>query len=233
IRELGSEITREGLLDKLVEAAVEGKHGRIETMVAMARPAIDYGFFQQLSERITSARDAGDASRADTLNALRNTILEITDEIDAEMRRATQEAAAVIEQILQSDNVEQAVRDNLPRIDDLFLSVLARNIDAARQAGREQDAEKLQRIADVLLQLIEESQPAEVRFINQLLGVEDPAERQAMLDESPDMVNRELLEVIDLLAEDLAERGRPELADRLAAVRRQVAAMVPSIIATR
>ncbi|HSJ57789.1 MAG TPA: CpXC domain-containing protein, partial [Anaerolineae bacterium] len=67
IRELGSEITREGLLDKLVEAALAGKQARVETMVAMARPAIDYAFFQQLSERITGARDAGDAARADTL----------------------------------------------------------------------------------------------------------------------------------------------------------------------
>ncbi|MBN1660511.1 MAG: hypothetical protein JXA93_19095 [Anaerolineae bacterium] len=232
IRELGSEITREGLLDKLIDAALAGKEARIETMVALARPAIDYTFFQQLSAKISGAREAGDVARADTLHALRNTILQITDEIDAEMRRATQEAAAVIEEILHSDDIEQAVRDNLPRIDDLFLSVLARNIDATRQTGREEDAERLQHIADILLQLIQESQPPEIRFINRLIEVEDPAERQAMLDDSPGLVNRELLEIMDMLGDDLNERGRPELAERLAAVRAQVAAMVPSIIQT-
>jgi hypothetical protein len=233
IRDLGPEITREGLLDKLVEAALAGKDARIETMVAMARPAIDYAFFQQLSERITAAREAGDSATAEALSALRSTILEITDEIDAEMRRATQEAAAVIEQILSSDDVEQAVRDNLPRIDDLFLSVLARNIDLARQAGRAQDADKLQRIADVLLSLIQESQPPEIQFINRLVEEPDPAERQAMLDEAGEMVNRELLQIIDLLRDDIAQQDRPELAGRLDAVRQQVAARVPSIIQTR
>ncbi|MBN1656994.1 MAG: hypothetical protein JXA93_01265, partial [Anaerolineae bacterium] len=190
-------------------------------------------FFQQLSEQITGAKEAGDQAKADTLNALRNTILQITDEIDAEMRRATQEAAAVIEEILASDDIEQAVRDNLPRIDDLFLSVLARNIDVASHSGREEDADRMQRIADVLLQLIQESQPPEIRFINRLVEMEDPAQRQAMLDESPDLVNNQLLQIIDMLSEDVAERGQPELQERLATVRREVAARVPSIIATR
>ena len=89
------------------------------------------------------------------------------------------------------------------------------------------------RQANSLLQLIQESQPPEIRFINQLVELEDPAERQAMLDESRDMVNQQLLQVIDMLSKDLEERGRAEIAQRLAAVRGQVAAMVPSIIQTR
>jgi hypothetical protein len=226
VRELGTEITREGLLEKLVEAALADKQGRIETLVAVARPAIDYAFYQMLSERIDQARASGDGEQADKLQALRETILEITSAIDAQVQQATQETAARLEQILERDDVEQAVREALPYVDDLFLSILVRNIQAAEQAGRTAEAEKMQRVANALMQIIQESQPPEIRFINRLLEEDDPAARQTILEENRDQVNEQLLQIMDMIGQDLAENRRDELAQRLEAVRQQAARMV-------
>lgn len=226
IRDLGPEITREGLLEKLVEAALAGERVKVETMVALARPAIDYAFYQQLSERIEAAEKAGDTEKAITLRELRENILDLTAQIDAEMQHATEEAAQLLRQILESDDLEQAVVAHLDEIDDLFLSVLAANLTAAEKAGQTKTMEKLQRVGDFILKMIEESQPPEIQFINRLLNVEYPEGTQAMLDENRDQVNSELLEIMKLVGADLAESGRGEAAQRLAQVQAQAAVMV-------
>jgi len=226
IRDLGPEITREGLLEKLVEAALAGERVKVETMVALARPAIDYTFYQQLSERIEATEKAGDTEKAVALRELRESILDLTAQIDAEMQQATEEAAQLLRQILESDDLEQAVVAHLDEIDDLFLSVLAANLTAAEKAGQTKTMEKLQRVGDFILKMIEESQPPEIQFINRLLNVEYPEGTQAMLEANRDRVNSELLEIMKLVGADLAESGRGEAAQRLSQVQAQAAAMV-------
>ncbi len=226
LRELGTEVTREALLEKLVAAALAGKEAKVETMVAVARPAIDYIFYQQLTERIGMAEQAGDAEKAGTLKALRATILDLAAQIDAEVQQATEQAAQLLQQILDSDDLEEAVRANLDEIDDLFLSVLATNLRAAEQSGRTEDAERLRRVGDILMELVEESQPVEIRLINQLLTAEYPGGTQALLEENRERVHANLVELMRLVGEDLTRTGRLETAQRLDQIREQAAAML-------
>jgi hypothetical protein len=74
--------------------------------------------------------------------------------------------------------------------------------------------------------MIEESQPAEIQFINKLLNAEYPEGTQAMLNENLDQVNSQLLEIMKLVSADLAESGRREAAQRLNQIQEQVTAMV-------
>ncbi|MFC2037429.1 CpXC domain-containing protein [Chloroflexota bacterium] len=226
IKSLGTEITREELLDKLVEAALADEQVKVETMVAVARPVIDYTFYQQLTSRMEAATEAGNAEQARTLEALRDTILDLTAEIDAEMQQATAQAAQRLQQILQSADVEEAVRANLPRIDELFLNVLAANLQAAEEAGRVEDAAKLEQIGNLIMKLLQESQPPEIQFINQLLTTDYPGGTQALLEENRSLVNAQLLEIMHVVGEDLTQNGRIELGQRLAQIREQAAAMV-------
>lgn len=225
IKELGTEITREGLLDKLVDAALAEEQAKIETMVAVARSAIDYAFYQQLTERIETAENAGDTHQAETLKTLRETILDLTAQIDAEIQQATEQAAQLLHKILQSDDLEQAVRDNLAQIDDMFLNVLAMNLDAADRAGRSEDMENLQQIGNILMKLIEESQPPEVQLVNKLLAAEYPDGTQALLEENRQQITSELLEIMQLVGQDLTQSGQEEAAQHLAQVREQATAL--------
>ena len=221
IQELGTEISREGLLDKLETAAMAGDQTRIETMVAVARPLVDYLFYQQLAGHIEQAEQAGDLDRTAKLKALRETILEVTDAIDAEMEKAGEEAAGLLQEIVDSDDLEQAVRDRLALMDEVFMSVLASNIEAAEQAGRAADVQRLQEVGNVLMKVIQESQPAVIQFINHLLTAEYPEGTQALLEQNGALLDPELLEVMDMIHEDLVENEREELARRLSQIRKQ------------
>jgi hypothetical protein len=226
IRELESGLTREELLDKLVAAALADEQTKVETMIMVARPAIDYAFYQQLTERIEAANHSGNAQEAKTLKAMRETILELTAEIDAEMQQAAENAGQLLQEILQSDDVEKAILAHLDQVDELFLNVLASNLDAAVKLGQTQLAEKLRETSDIVMKLIEESQPPEVRLISKLLSAEYPAGTQALLDENRQQVNSQLLEIMQLIEQDLSRNGQVEAAQRLAQIREQATTLI-------
>lgn len=195
-------------------------------MVAVARPLVDYAFYQQLSERIEAAEAARQQEDARRLKDLRQQVLDLTAEIDAEMQQIAQESSDLLERILASDDVEGALRASLPRLDQLFMELLGEKMRAAERAGDRQRMERLQLMADTLMQLIEESQPSEIRFINELLTADYPAGTGALLEENRDMVDEELLGLMELVEQDLAEENRSELAGRLAQIREQAAAFL-------
>ncbi len=226
LKELGTEITREGLLEKLVKAALAEEQTKIETMVAAARPVIDYIFYQQLTGQIETAEQAGNAQRAAKLRTLREIVLDLTAEIDAEVQQAAERAEQLLQEILQSEDPEQALRANLARIDDLFLETVALNLRTAEKAGRSENAVRLRQIGDILMKLIQESQPPEIQLINRLLGAEYPDGTQAVLEENRGMVTAQLLQVMRLVEEDLGRNGQESAAHHLARIRDQAAMML-------
>jgi hypothetical protein len=226
IRELGPEISREALLEKLVQAALAGEQTKIETMAAVARPAIDYVFYQQLTNRIEASSQGGNTKEAQTLQALREQILNLTAEIDANVQRASEEATKLVQRILESDDLERAVRANLDQIDDLFLNALAMNLQSAEKSGQRETAEKLEKMGDIIMELIAEMQPPEIRFINRLLTVNYPDATQSLLEENRTQVNPRLLEIMRIIEQDLTQDNRTELAQHLAQVRAQAEGLV-------
>lgn len=225
IRELGSGITREGLLDKLIQASQAGEDTKIDTMIAVGRPAIDYIFYQQLTSRIEAAQESGNTTEADSLKALRERVLDVTAEVDAEIQRATEQATKLLKQILDSDDLEAAVRANLDQIDELFLNAVALNLQAAEQAGRTEEVQRLQQVGDTMMKLIQESQPPEIQFINSLLSAGPADKTQELLVQNKDRLDARMLELMRLVEEDLRETGRTELAQRLAEIQKQAASL--------
>lgn len=226
LQELGPRVSRETLLEKLVDAALAGDTLRVETMVTVARPLIDYLFYQQLTERIEDAEQAGKAHQAEVLKALRDQVLDLTAQLDERVRQASQEAARFLDQILASEDLEQAVRANLDRFDPLLLEVLASALDEAEQVGPPERAAKLHQVSDILLQLVQESQPAEIQLINRLLAADYPNGTRALLEQNRDRLDGEFLELMRAIEEDVRQDGRTELSRRLAEIQRQVAELI-------
>lgn len=226
IRSLGEENTREGLLDRLVEAALAGQDVKVETLISVARPAIDYVFYQQLTARIETSESAGNQNEAQTLRSLRDTVLDLTAQIDAEVKEATDRASALLQKILASDDPEAQLRANLDEIDELFLGVLGANLEAAEQAGDSDAAVQLTAISESLMSIIQESQPPEIRFVNDLLTADFPDGAEQLLLERSEQVDERLLSIMDMLAEDLRGRGRADTAQRLGEIRVQAEKLV-------
>jgi hypothetical protein len=226
IESLGDTITREDVLDKVVEAALAGEQAKVETFVAVGRPVIDYIFYQQLTSRIEAAEGAGDRQKAGTLRALRETILDLTAQIDADIQQATEQAAQDLQRVLESDDREQAIRANPSQVNEFFLSALVANLEAAERSGQAEDVEKLKQVNDVIIKLIQESQPPEIQLINQLLIADYPDGTETLLEENREQVNAELLEIMRLMSEDLAKSGREELSQQLGQIQEQAATIV-------
>jgi hypothetical protein len=208
INELGKDITRENILELLIQAPNDD---RIIAIVNLLRPALDYSFFQLLTERI----DASKAEEQERLTALRGHVLGICEEIDkAQEARATQ-AAALLQSLLQAEDLDEALQNALPLVDDYFLGILQANIQAAEEADNKEALEKLNGIREKLQEIAERSVPQELRFAQSLINIEDDEEAQAYLDSSPDQVNEQMLSALMATADRLAENGEEESAEHV------------------
>ncbi len=226
IRELGTEVTRESLLEKLVQAFRAGEETKVDAMIALGRPAIDYVFYQQLTARIEAEVEAANSPEADKLKALRERVLDVTAQVDADLRRATEQANTLLQEILASEDLEASMRARLDSIDELTLNALALRLQAAGQAGRTDEVQKLQQLGDTLVKLIQESQPPEIQFINGLLTAEYPDGTQSLLEENRQQIDERMLELMQLVEDDLTKSGRVELAQRLAEIRKQATSFI-------
>lgn len=208
----GRELSREKLLDLLVSAPTET---RIQALVSLARPLMDYSFFSLLTESIEKA--AGDEQAR--LVKLREQLLELTRAIDEQMAARARAAHDLVEAILKSENVGQAMIENLPAVDELFLQELQRIQEEARRQGDLEKLSKLQQITDVLQKAT--SAPPEVALIEQLLEAPDDETRRQLLNENQDSITPEFLSTLASIASQIENGQDQELSERLKAVHRQ------------
>jgi hypothetical protein len=205
--------TRDELLDRIIAADPE----TVDAMAVAVRPMMDYEFFQSLSERIGGSQGA----ERDRLTKLRERLLKITQDVDEVTRAAYREASDLLNDIMQAPEPRSAVREHLDEINDVFMSVLAMNLqEAERRQAREAQA-RLQMIWEEIMQVMEEGMPPEVRLINALLRAPYPDETRKLLKERQAQITPELLSVMDRLAEDLTERQDAESAKRLRDIKAQ------------
>ncbi len=183
-------LTREKLLDLLVAAQSDI---RLTTLVNLAHTGLDYSFFQILADRITQA--AGDEKAS--LLELREKLLKLTTEIDKAVQKQQAEARQLLERILAAPDVRQAATDNLEAINDMFVSILQSELDAARKKADLGRIEKLQNVMAV----VEEASapPPELELIDKLVGAGDEAERQKLLTENADMITPEFIDLLNNL----------------------------------
>lgn len=219
LESLGEEVTREELLEKIINAEEDGV---VEVLISAVRPLVDYQFFQMLTNRI----EAADEQEAVRLKQLRTKILEVTRELDAQVKKELDRVASLLQEILLSEDQEQAIRAHLDQIDDLFLNVLTANIQSAQEAGQQAIAEELIDLMDLVFEIAEESAPPQIRFVNQLLRAEYPRGTQEILRKNADQLNEEFLEFMATLGKDLEASGREELGRRLGKIRQQAEALL-------
>lgn len=211
------EISREELLQLLSE---ERDPDKLRQIVALARPALDYPFFQAIAERIEAAEQGGDELQARRLSKLRETILQTIDEIDQEAREALGQAAAFIREALGQRELESHLRANAERLDDAFFAVLNANIAEAQRRNDERSARALATLGAVAVKLLEEKAPPELRLINQALRAEPDARRELLL-EHRDLLNETTVALIDRMGAGLGDRNGA-MARELQAVRQLI-----------
>jgi hypothetical protein len=212
LRAAGQGMTR----DKLIEIVTQAPNDtRLQALVSLARPGMDYAFFQMLSERIERARGEG----RNRLAALRSKLLEMTQEYDRQLEAHLQETRKLIETLLQSEDVGQAMADNLSIVDQYFLAEVSRMLEQARKDGDLSKSSKLQEILDVIE--AENASPPELELLEEYLEASGEDGRRKFLEEHDAEITQEFLDMLANLAVQSQASEDKEFAELAMAANRQ------------
>jgi hypothetical protein len=196
----GKNLTREKLLDILIDAPNDD---RLNALVNLTRPGLDYMFFQSLTERIEAK--GGDERKK--LEVLREKLLEITRRYDQRTEEESKRANELLNTLLAADDIQQATANHIQEINDSFIQVLN---TAIQEANKKNDAErmpKLQQIVAVLQQA--SAPPPELALLEELLDAPDETALNEKLEQHAEEITPELNSIIaNVLArsEDQAEK---------------------------
>ena len=203
LQEVGQGLTREKLLDLVLESSSDA---RIRAYATIARGGMDYQFFQLLSERIDKAAPDEKAR----LEAVREKLLDFTNEIDKQMEARSKQAQEFVESLLAQEDIVKAVRDNLNNFTQDAVDIVNQLL---RQASEKSDYTRMGKLQKMVEILREVSTPPEVAFIEQLLDAPDDGTLDQMLDANKDLLNDQFMEaLIGLVAQvdQASEQGNPE-----------------------
>jgi len=203
LQDAGQGLTREKLLELVIAAPNDA---RVRAFVNLARAGMDYEFFQLLSNQIDKA--TGDEKTR--LEALREKLLDYTNEMDKQLEARYKQAQEFVESLLAQDDVVQAVQDNIDRFTQDAVDVVNQML---RQASEKNDYTRMGKLQKMVEVLREASTPPEVSFIEQLLDASDDAALDKMLSDNASLINDQFMEaLIGLVAQvdQAAEQGNPE-----------------------
>lgn len=171
LQSLGETVSKDDVIRLLTKDTSET---RIRAFAQLARPLFDYEFFQLISSQIDQADDSG----KETLSQIRDQLLAVTTEIDNEINMRSSIAKKNIEQLLESENVEEIISQNINSIDEIFIHVLRDELDLAEKSGEIERAEKIKKVFNILDGMSSES--GKIKVIEELLtlvGDEDRFDR--------------------------------------------------------
>jgi len=211
---VGADLSREDILELLVEAPSDD---RVVALVNLIRPALDYSFFMLLAEQIDSA----EGNEQELLSALRERILDLTQQIDKLQEARVARSASLLKSIVEAQDLDQALQSALPLIDDLFISILQANIQAAKEGNDQEKLLKLETIDIRIKELILQSLPQGIQYAQEILSIDDEDDTTSLLEDSPDRIDDQFLGALIATAERLEEAEDRSGAERVRRLFRQ------------
>ncbi len=217
LNKLGAAATRDQLVDLVLSA--DGDEEKVEALVAMTWPAMDYQFFETFTTRL----ETRPAAEQEQLTQLRDTLLELTAEAEQQNRAVMQRAVNTLNAILAEPDLDAAIRKHINEIDNMFMAVLSANIQEAQKRAEIALSARLKQIYERIAALVQEGAPPEVQFVNALLNAPDDAAAEKFIRERAGQLDPGVLELLDVVIQDLEAQEQGALADRLRGRRAQVA----------
>ncbi|NWG15341.1 MAG: hypothetical protein HXY41_01775 [Chloroflexi bacterium] len=190
----------------------------LQAIVGLVRPVFDYTFFQELQVRIGQSP----AAERPQLEALREKLLELTAMADQQTRLALQNAAGLLQTIVNSPDPQAVIAANLPLIDYTFLQVLSANIQEADRRGDVNVGNRLKAIYSLVVDLLQADMPPELQFINEVLAASSEEAARDVITQRMGEFDGQLLEAIEAVEEQLTDQNETALLERLNWLREEV-----------
>lgn len=202
VESLGARPTRQQVLD----AILAGDKDEVEAIAIAALPLLDYQFFQTLTERIEAAPE----EEREALIEKRELILSVLEAIRKMEEQAMAAATRVADELIKAEDLEQAIMELAPMIDERVLEALSIQMQIARQEGAEAVVQRIQRVLDTLQKSVSESMPPALNLIFRLAEADYPHETKVLLTENKEIVNDEFITLLELFIKDIQESGSYE-----------------------
>ena len=185
VQNLGRSPDRKSVL----KAVLDGDLEEVEAITVVARPLLDYRFFEEYTKHVEAA--SGDARQR--LESKRERMLQILETLRAADQQVMQQASQILQDLLSAEDMAEAVRQNLPYIDQTVISVLLSNIDNAEKRGAKAAAQRLRDLWEMINKQMEETIPPELHLLYLLTDAEYPEQTREILRQHKDQVNAEFL----------------------------------------
>jgi hypothetical protein len=138
----------------------------------------------------------------------------MTHDIDEAMKEQEEISSNLLDEILKQDNIEEATMQALPGISEIFLDVLRKRIQEARNANDEGLLKKLQTVTSAIQKV---SAPgANIELIEALIQTEDEAAVNKLLADNADEITDEFMSfLLNLMNQTSQQQGREAAAEKL------------------
>ncbi|MBN1681677.1 MAG: CpXC domain-containing protein [Anaerolineae bacterium] len=209
---MGDQLDRQTFMDLVLSYADDSE--RLQALVGLIRPAMDYTFFQELTG-IIEQNNGDDYER---LVQLRDELLTLTSAVDQQTQAVLKRAIDTLQFIIESEDIEAAIRPRLDMLDDIFLSVVQANMRAAEDRNDRPTFERLEQILQVTMQIMRENAPPQIRFINDLMTAENDDTARDLIHAQGYRFGPELIEIMEAIAADLDEGHQHDNATRMRAL---------------
>jgi len=216
VRALGENAQREDFLNLALDFADEDE--KLKALVGLVRPAFDYIFFQEMTLRIGQSP----AAERERLEVLRERLNQLTEQVDQQADAAMQRAAGLLRVIASSEDSVQAIRANMPMIDNTFMEVLLLNVREAEKRGDGETATRLKEIYAQVVEVLQENMAPELQFVNQLLSTETDDEVQQMIADHADEYGEVLFEVLEMVEDVMSSRNDDAMLQKVAFLRDEI-----------
>ncbi|MCB8951431.1 MAG: CpXC domain-containing protein [Ardenticatenales bacterium] len=195
----------------------------VDGLTTVGQPALNYTFFGLLTDEIERLNQGGEQARASRLTAIRERLLQVQAKAQRESQAIMDEASKVLQAITRAPDQRAAVQEHLHEMDEAFMYLLSMTIAQAEQAGAQEQFDNLTEIRELILEEVESQTPPELRFLNDLMEAETPAQQDALLTANPEMVSPRMVELLRMLAQQTDQAGDSDTTDRLKSLEKLVA----------
>jgi hypothetical protein len=194
---LGKNLTRSSLLELVIKAP---NNERIRALTNLARPAMDYKFFQMFTEKIEKSEEEVRSAFV----GKRNLMLKLTQEIDHQLQERMNAAKEKINTIIEEESLEEALVKNIDQIDQLFVQTLSSELELAVKEKLTDRKDKLENLLKIIQDL---TTPPELKTVDLLLAaVDNEGELDKHLEEMGDKINSRLIDYLTSIISNFEEQ---------------------------
>ena len=118
------------------------------------------------------------------------------------------------------------LQENIEKIDEMFLAVLASNIKQAEQSNATFAVQRLRTIYQKAIAILEEHMPPEMKLLNRLLSAPDEGAMRRLLQDNRSELSQEFVSALKSLEERFSGEGNTALASRVRSIRGQAALLL-------